>query len=64
MPTYSYKCTSCGKRFEAVHGFSEADEDETCPDCHHAAKRVFTAPGIMFKGSGFYVNDSRKSENR
>ena len=64
MPTYSYRCSYCGKEFTAMHTFSEADDDEICPDCKKAAKRVFTAPGIVFRGSGFYVNDSRKETKK
>jgi len=64
VPLYEYQCESCGKPTDIRHGFNEA-VDQTCPACGGALKRVFSAAGIVFKGSGFYVNDSRpkKSES-
>ena len=58
MPTYQYACTECGHQLEAVQSFS--DEPLTvCPDCAGRLRKVFTGVGIVFKGSGFYRNDSR-----
>ena len=58
MPTYQYACTSCGERLEAVQKFS--DEPLTqCPACQGALRKVFSAVGVVFKGSGFYKTDSR-----
>src|SRR5947208_12249643 len=58
MPTYQYACTSCGERLEAVQRFS--DEPLTqCPACQGALRKVFSAVGVVFKGSGFYKTDSR-----
>ncbi len=62
MPTYLYKCTECGHRFEHAQGFHD-DPLDTCPDCGGAVRRVIGNVGVSFKGSGFYRNDSR-SEKR
>ena len=58
MPTYEYECQSCHQRIEAVQKFSDAPLT-TCEHCGGDLKRVFSAVGIVFKGSGFYKNDSR-----
>jgi putative FmdB family regulatory protein len=59
MPTYEYECTSCDKVFEAIQSMSE-EPIKTCPECGMAVKRVIGGGmGIIFKGSGFYKNDSR-----
>ena len=58
MPTYQYACTECGERLEVVQKFS--DEPLTvCPACQGKLRKVFSAVGVVFKGSGFYKNDSR-----
>ncbi|MGW7053837.1 FmdB family zinc ribbon protein [Streptomyces sp. NPDC054887] len=62
MPTYQYQCTECGEGLEAVQKFT--DEALTvCPSCEGRLKKVFSAVGIVFKGSGFYRNDSRGSSS-
>jgi putative FmdB family regulatory protein len=58
MPTYEYECQSCHQRVEAVQKFSDAPLT-TCEHCNGELKKVFSAVGIVFKGSGFYKNDSR-----
>lgn len=58
MPTYQYACTACGHRFEAVQAFADATLTE-CPECTGRLRKVFSAVGIVFKGSGFYRTDSR-----
>jgi len=58
MPTYEYECQSCHQRIEAVQKFSDAPLT-TCEPCGGELKKVFSAVGIVFKGSGFYKNDSR-----
>ena len=60
MPLYDYKCTECGKVTEVRHGFNESHADP-CPACGGTVQRVFSAAPIVFKGSGYYVTDSRKS---
>jgi putative FmdB family regulatory protein len=58
VPTYQYTCTECGQRLEAVQSFSDPALTE-CPNCHGRLRKVFNSVGIVFKGSGFYRNDSR-----
>ncbi|WP_190133391.1 FmdB family zinc ribbon protein [Streptomyces mashuensis] len=58
MPTYQYQCTECGEGLEAVQKFTD-DALTVCPQCDGRLKKVFSAVGIVFKGSGFYRNDSR-----
>ena len=60
MPTYQYSCTECGHFFEIVQSFSE-DSLTVCPQCEGRLRKVFNAVGVVFKGSGFYRNDSRGS---
>jgi len=60
MPLYEYRCKQCGQLKEVWHGFKETHA-EPCPHCAGEMTRVFNPAGIVFKGSGFYVNDSRKS---
>ncbi|HEX3462939.1 MAG TPA: FmdB family zinc ribbon protein [Candidatus Elarobacter sp.] len=61
MPLYDYQCRACSKVTEVRHGFKEA-YDGTCPECgSDQLARVFNPAGIVFKGSGFYVTDSRKA---
>ncbi|MHC5702371.1 FmdB family zinc ribbon protein [Streptomyces tirandamycinicus] len=62
MPTYQYQCTECGEGLEAVQKFTD-DALTECPGCHGRLKKVFSAVGIVFKGSGFYRNDSRGSSS-
>jgi putative FmdB family regulatory protein len=58
VPTYQYACTACGHALEAVQSFS--DEPLTvCPECDGKLRKLFSSVGIVFKGSGFYRNDSR-----
>ncbi len=59
MPTYVYECRECGHRFEIFQSFS-AEALQTCPECQQVTLRKVLFPaGVVFKGSGFYVNDSR-----
>jgi len=62
MPTYEYACTNaeCGNRFELVQSFSDPSATE-CPVCRQAVRKVYGNVGVVFKGSGFYRNDSRES---
>jgi putative FmdB family regulatory protein len=60
VPTYQYACTACGHQLEAVQSF--ADEPLTeCPACEGKLRKLYSAVGIVFKGSGFYRTDSRSS---
>jgi putative FmdB family regulatory protein len=60
VPTYQYACTACGERLEAVQSFTDAPLTE-CPACSGALRKVFSAVGVVFKGSGFYKTDSRSA---
>ena len=61
MPTYQYACTECGHDFEAVQSFSD-DSLTECPACQGRLRKVFGSVGVVFKGSGFYRNDSRDAK--
>lgn len=58
MPTYQYACTACGHQLEAVQSFADAPLTE-CPACEGRLRKLYSAVGIVFKGSGFYHTDSR-----
>jgi putative FmdB family regulatory protein len=60
VPTYEYACAECGERLEAVQKFTD-DPLTVCPACGGKLRKLFSAVGIVFKGSGFYRNDSRVS---
>ncbi len=62
MPLYDYKCTSCGNHYELREGF-DAPSRQPCPTCGSEAKRVLHPPPIVFKGSGFYITDSKKGDS-
>ncbi len=58
MPTYSYACTACEHHFETVQKFTDSSLTD-CPECSGRLRKLFSSVGIVFKGSGFYRNDSR-----
>lgn len=60
MPTYSYRCTACGTERDVRQSFTD-DPLTVCPDCGGALRKLFSSVGVVFKGSGFYHNDSRSS---
>jgi putative FmdB family regulatory protein len=60
MPTYEYRCKTCGEHLEVVQSFSD-DPLTVCPNCEGELRKVFSPVGISFKGSGFYKTDSRSS---
>jgi putative FmdB family regulatory protein len=62
MPIYEYECTECGFQFERRQSFTE-DPVEICPECDGLVQRVIQAVGVVFKGSGFYVTDNRRSSS-
>lgn len=62
MPTYQYRCADCGDELEVKQSFSDAALT-TCPSCEGGLRKVFGAAGVVFKGSGFYRNDSRSSSS-
>jgi len=60
VPTYQYTCTDCGEPLEAVQSFTDEALTE-CPVCGGRLRKVFSAVGVVFKGSGFYRTDSRRT---
>jgi putative FmdB family regulatory protein len=61
MPRYEFSCPVCGQTFEKTLSFQETQVGVRCPSGHKNVRRVYTAPLVMFKGSGFYVTDHRSS---
>lgn len=59
MPKYQYRCQSCSRELEVFQKFTDAALTE-CPECEGTLRKVFSAVGVVFKGSGFYATDSRK----
>jgi putative FmdB family regulatory protein len=57
MPLYDYQCGKCSTTVEYERGFGE-DREPSC--CGEIMKRLWTSPGIIFNGSGFYSTDNRK----
>ncbi len=62
MPTYQYACTECSHAFEQFQNFSD-DTLTVCPQCEGKLRKIFNAVGVVFKGSGFYRNDSRSNSS-
>ena len=60
MPTYSYRCTECDTAFDIQQSFTD-DSLTVCPTCGGKLRKVFSAVGVSFNGSGFYRNDSRST---
>jgi putative FmdB family regulatory protein len=60
MPVYEYECENCGTRFDRIQSMND-EPVRQCPECAGAVHKVFHAAGIIFKGSGWYITDSRKS---
>lgn len=60
MPIYEYACTACGERTEARQSFSDPPLTE-CPHCGGSLRKLYSPVGIVFKGSGFYSTDAKKS---
>lgn len=61
MPTYHYACSSCADEFDKYQSFSE-DALTVCPSCQGTIRRVIQPVGVVFKGTGWYLTDSRKAE--
>ena len=59
MPRYDYRCTECGHEFEVKQSFSD-EPVAACPLCGVESRRVIHSVPVVFKGSGFYVNDYGK----
>src|SRR5438034_9369985 len=64
MPLYEYQCDgTCGRRFEIIVKFSDPPV-ETCPTCGAPVHKLFSSPAIQFKGSGFYITDYAKKDQK
>ena len=61
MPTYDYRCRDCGHTVEIIHSILD-DGPEACERCRGRVDRVLHPTGVIFRGSGFYVTDSRTKE--
>lgn len=62
MPKYQYQCKDCGEALEVQQSFTD-DALTVCPNCGGNLRKVFNAVGVVFKGSGFYRNDSRSTSS-
>lgn len=60
MPMYEYECENCGTHFDRIQSIQD-EPIRQCPECSGAVHKVMHAAGIIFKGSGWYITDSRKS---
>jgi len=60
MPLYEYECKKCGKTFEVIQKFSD-DPLKKHPDCGGKVERLLSAPGLQFKGTGWYITDYARS---
>lgn len=59
MPIYEYVCDDCNYGFERIQAFSD-DPIAVCPQCGGSVRRVISSVGIIFKGSGWYITDSKR----
>jgi putative FmdB family regulatory protein len=60
LPKYAYRCSACDARYDRVEGF-DAPSRHDCPECGGLSKRQFSAPTIVFKGSGWYATDNKRT---
>ncbi len=60
MPVYEYECENCGTRFERLQSMND-EPVRQCPECAGVVYKLFHTAGIIFKGSGWYITDSRKA---
>jgi putative FmdB family regulatory protein len=63
LPIYEYRCAQCDHQYERKEGF-DAPAEQACPECSGQAGRILHAPGIVFKGPGFYITDNRRDDGR
>jgi putative FmdB family regulatory protein len=64
MPVYNFVCAVCGERFEQRLSFQDNTQQVACPNGHQMVKQVYSAPSVLYKGSGFYVTDHRKGQSK
>ena len=62
MPTYEYECEKCTYHFELKSRFDEHLENPCCPVCKGKVRQLYSPAGLLFKGSGFFITDSRPAE--
>lgn len=62
MPVYTYECEKCGLRFDRMQKFSDKPLTR-CPECRGHVRRLIQPAGIVFKGSGWYITDSKHSSS-
>lgn len=62
MPTYEYRCDHCEQTFDVFQSFAD-NALTACPTCGNPVRKVYGNVGVVFKGSGFYKNDSRPKES-
>ena len=63
MPTYEYECLECKNRFELFQSVND-EPVRTCASCNGRVRKLFSSAGIIFKGSGFYVNDYKNAAGK
>ncbi len=64
MPTYEYECKTCGHHFDVFQSMQD-EPLKICPECGKEIRRlIFGGSGVIFKGSGFYVNDKSKGSSK
>jgi len=63
MPVYEFTCSTCGQLFEKTLPVGADQAGVRCPAGHRTARRMFSAPGVQFKGSGFYATDHRPASS-
>ena len=63
MPFYEYLCENCAYQFDLKQGF-EDKAIAACPRCKGTARRIFSPVPVLFKGSGFYITDSRQAKDK
>jgi putative FmdB family regulatory protein len=64
MPIYRFECDNCGHEFTKLLPISQAVDTFECENCKKKAKRVLRNVGISFKGSGYYINDSKNTSSK
>ena len=63
MPIYEYKCSRCGHKFEVKQKITDKPV-KICPNCGGSLQKIFFPAGIIFKGDGFYITESRKEKEK
>ena len=61
MPLYAYTCTACSHSFDIQQSFTDSSLT-VCPECSGLLRKVFSAVGVVFKGSGFYRTDNKATK--